>query len=209
MAIGRVVARETQAPLANVRVSLLGGKERVVDTTRSDSRGVFYLTAHGPGKYRLQFTQRDLWFDESQEFDLTGDAAHEGAYAIADHSAEHVPTDVEVDQVAAPLHGNNAARYPTTLRSRGVEGAVLEILSATAPEFTAAVLDVLPRWRFQPAVLHGSPTPQVACMPSLFQLTSFGGTPDPNPKLDSLVAAWPANGRCPGFSNPVRQPTER
>jgi hypothetical protein len=39
--------------------------------------------------------------------------------------------------------------------------------------------------------------PQPTCMPVTFQLTNARGTPDTDPRLDSLLVNWRANGRFP------------
>ena len=225
MAIGRVVDRASRRPVQAVLASLINSRGQVVDSARTDSSGAFYLKAPKPGKHRLEFVQRDLWFDDTPEFELAVDDTRQGEFSLRDRSTEQIPSDSGVDRPATPIRDNPAARYPVSLRARGVQGAALVrlvidsrgyvapksvvVLYATAPEFADAVVDVAYRWRFAPAVKDGAPSPQIACMPSTFRITDFGGTPDPDPRMDSLERAWPMELRCPGSRAPARQPNER
>ena len=77
----------------------------------------------------------------------------------------------EVDTPAWAIEGRAFPRYPTNLRDQGIQGRVqirfvvdtmggvvlssARVLSSTHPDFSAAVLKVLPQLRFTPAVLAG------------------------------------------------------
>jgi TonB family protein len=223
--MGRVTKTGTDKRLPDIRVSLLDAAGRVIDSTITDSSGTFYVNARGAGTYRLRFAQRALWFDVTPSFELAKDDAHDGAYGLVEHSSDSIPTADQVDHVAVPVHGNPAPRFPSDLRARGKQGGALvrfvidgagqvvpnsaEVISATSPAFSNAVLDVLYRWHFEPATIHGAPAPELVCMPTTFQLTNFGGSAPSDSDLDSLIASWPQNPRCPKASFPARHPNER
>lgn len=85
-----------------------------------------------------------------------------------------------------PVAGNPPPRYPVLLRERRMDGSVLvsfqvtsdgsiregsvDVLRSTHAAFTAAVFEVLPRHRFQPALLDCEPVPRWVQLPVAFLL---------------------------------------
>jgi len=77
----------------------------------------------------------------------------------------------------ATLRENVAPRYPSSMKASGVSGAVFvqfvvdetgriemptfKVLKSSGPEFTAAVKEVLPAWRLNPASVHGKRVKQL------------------------------------------------
>lgn len=104
----------------------------------------------------------------------------------ADVSENPVFFDFQVERTAAAIPGSSGPRYPTELRSAGVEGEVLiqfvvneqgnvlresvRTLKASHPEFEQSVLAALPQMRFTPAQKDGQPVPQLVQQPFVFQL---------------------------------------
>lgn len=90
----------------------------------------------------------------------------------------------QVDKPAVARDGNASPRYPSVLERSGVEGEVVaqfvvdttgraemstfEILRSTNELFAAALRDVVPRWRFLPAVAAGRRVRQVVQVPVRF-----------------------------------------
>jgi TonB family protein len=93
--------------------------------------------------------------------------------------------EYQVDKPAT-LRERVKLRYPAALKSSGVRGDVwaqyvvdeagrvdmrtFKILKSSAPEFTAAVKDVLPTWRFDPAIRQGRKVKQVVQQAFEFRL---------------------------------------
>lgn len=216
--MGRVVATDGHKPLAAIGVTLIDAKGAAVDSTKTDSSGAYYLEAHKEGTYHLEFAQRGLWFDSSPEFPLKASDNPEAAFAIKDHASDSVLTVEQADVKSKPIHGNAAPRYPTELRSRSVQGAVLvkyvvdtrgqivpgsvQTLAATSSAFAKAAESVMYRWRYEPALLRGAAVPQLVCYPMTFRLTTFTGSVQPDEKLDALIASWQPEGHCPAGVRP-------
>ena len=90
-------------------------------------------------------------------------------------------------QVAKPLPGNPAPRFPSDARRGNVDGRViaqfvvdasgaadlnsLQIVQATAVSFVAAVLEVLPQHRFTPLAMDGCPVASLVMQPFDFHIT--------------------------------------
>lgn len=95
--------------------------------------------------------------------------------------------DFELEQPTIAKSGNPAPRYPAMLQSRGVDGELLiqfvidttgradmstfRVLRSTDPLFTTAVLEVLPRYRFQPAERDGCKVRMYVQIPFTFQIS--------------------------------------
>ena len=94
--------------------------------------------------------------------------------------------EFQIRNPASPRAGNPAPHYPDSLAAAHVQGSVLaqfvvnqdgtvdtatfKVLKSTAPEFTAAVRQVLPSWRYDPARAdNGSPVRQLVQQPFMFK----------------------------------------
>ncbi len=96
-----------------------------------------------------------------------------GSVTASAHSMEPATTGFFEFQVDTPatMRESVSPRYPSAMKASGVSGEVLaqyvvdengrvemptfKVLKSTGPEFTAAVKEVLPSWRLNPAVIHG------------------------------------------------------
>ena len=100
--------------------------------------------------------------------------------------ADTVITEIEAD-TAVMRHPDSAGPlYPSSLLEKKIEGSTyvqfivdttgfadvssFKVLTATHPEFTAAVRDALPFMRFQPAVLRGHKVRQLVEQPFTFKI---------------------------------------
>lgn len=182
---GLVRDRATGATVVGTKVLLRGPSVRdtALARTTTDSLGMFYLAAPGPGTYALTF-----------EFG-GGKYRHADSIVVADSAEFHqreylldVPTDVayfefEVDEPVSPAN-NVTPTYPSRLHAAGVQGqivlqfvvdtagraelATMKAIEATHDEFVAPVRDALPRMRFRPAVLDGRRVRQLVQMAFAF-----------------------------------------
>lgn len=172
---GIVRDARTGAVVENATVALRNAADSTVAVARSDSLGMFYLTAPAPGSYSLR-----LGFGSGPEHAggvvlASAEAFHQAEYAIEVH-ADAPFLDTQVDTIAAPLD-LVPPRYPVRLLDGRVAGhAVVQyvvgangrverdgfrVVEATHPEFAAAIPDALRRVRYRPAVIDGSPVRQL------------------------------------------------
>lgn len=107
--------------------------------------------------------------------------------ALPSHAPGTAYLAAEVEQEVAIEGGSPMPRYPSALRSAGVEGtarvrfvvdtlgrvepATVETISATNGMFEMAVRDVLPRMRFRPARVGGRSVRQLVEFPVAFKLS--------------------------------------
>jgi TonB family protein len=98
---------------------------------------------------------------------------------------------------ALAVIGNARPRYPVQLRGLGIEGGVLvsfqvtsdgrvregslRVLKSSDAAFATAVLDVLPTYRFEPAMIDCEPVPQWVQQPFAFLLGRRPSTGDSLP----------------------------
>lgn len=156
--IGRTVALRSAAPA-----------DSVVARATTDSLGVFYLQAPGPGSYGLRFV-----LGARQVVDY-------GSLVVADSAAfdqreyqldvpEPVYYEFDVQKPASPTN-HPSPTYPAALQQRGIGGSfavefVVDTLGHAVPEtfrvlqpaeplFVEAVRAVLPRLRYLPAEREG------------------------------------------------------
>lgn len=96
--------------------------------------------------------------------------------------------EFQVEEAASPSGGNAAPEYPSSMRESGTTGRVvvrfvvnksgrvepgsIEILESTNSAFSAAVRAVLPRHRFSPAKIGGTPVRQIVQQPFIFRLNN-------------------------------------
>ena len=209
---GRVVGDSSRKPIIGVHVVLVDSvARRAVDSTDTDSAGVFFLQAPRPGTYALAFERRGLTPYFSRSWRFAQDAAQQGIFTLPEtDSIRPFPANA-VDERATSLRSNPAPRYPSELRQHEVEGnavvrlildpagrvvrSSIHILVATAPEFGAAVEASAVAWRFVPARKFGRQVYQVACFPTTFRLTS--GDTREEQRLDSPTTLWSKLGDCP------------
>lgn len=202
---GRVVSAGARRPLIDVRVVLYratddpvdnadgGLAAAALDSARTDTAGVFYVSAPDTGAFRVQF----------------GPAARGGAVVPATAVIRlGAPGDVierefvlgfrpapdptkpffefQVERPAAPLGRLRAPPYPPKLRAARVEGDVIvqfvvdtlgrverpsvRFLESTHPAFDDAVRRTLLVARFRPGELGGRPVRQVVQLPFQFRL---------------------------------------
>ena len=108
----------------------------------------------------------------------------------SDRAAANAPAggpyfEFQISNPASPRAGNPVPHYPDSLAAAHVSGAVIgqfvvnadgtvdtttfKVLKSSAPEFTIAVRQVLPSWRYNPARAgNGAPVRQVVQQPFLF-----------------------------------------
>jgi TonB family protein len=96
-------------------------------------------------------------------------------------------SDFQVEEMARPLPGNSAPKYPDVLRKSNVDGEVvvqfvvdtsgtadltsLKVLRSTDAAFTQAVREALATYRFAPAQVGGRRVKQLMQMPFTFSLS--------------------------------------
>lgn len=101
-------------------------------------------------------------------------------------SGDHAWDAVTVEEQVVPSRRNPAPAYPSMERAAGITGEVVarfvvdttgrveqgsaEVLSETSPSFGAAVLNVLPRYRFTPARVQGRAVRQLVEQRFVFRL---------------------------------------
>jgi hypothetical protein len=81
---GRILGDSSQHPLASVRVVLVDSAlRRDVDSTTSDTSGVFYTNAPAAGAYFLRFERSDAMFRYSPTWRLASNAFQQGTFIFA------------------------------------------------------------------------------------------------------------------------------
>ena len=187
---GLVRDRHTGGVVENATIALHDAADSTVALARSDSLGMFYLTAPSPGTYTLRFnlgagpssTTPPIVLDDVEAF-------VQNTYVV------EVPDDVfflesQVDRPVAQhdvvvpkfpmrlldqrVSGWVAARFVVDARGR-VERASFEVAEASHREFADSVRDVLPRLRFDPAEIGGRRVRQLVEQSFAFGFRS--GTP--------------------------------
>lgn len=190
---GVAVEAQTGAPLRGLCVRLVvlradstPGKPAVVDSVRTDARGLFQLVARAPGVYQLDFGPG---ISAGPIDSLTADTLLQRRYRVpvAARSEESPYFEFQVGRPVEPAPGNRSPRYPEELRRRNVEGLVIaefvvgtngrveagsfKVLRSSDAAFTAAVQDALPAMRFRPAELAGVVVRQRVQQPFQFRIT--------------------------------------
>lgn len=182
---GQVVDSKGQ-PIRGAIVRLLDSALVVLDSASLDSTGTFYVAGARPGMYRLRFDAPGITRILSKAFRLERDEFHQERFVINVLPNERVYFDFQVSQQVTPIPGNASPRYPAALRSERVEGEVLvqfvvgssgrpvagttKVLRSSHPDFTEAVLAVLPSFRFNPAQVGGHAVAQLVQMPFQFNI---------------------------------------
>jgi len=170
------------------RVALIDSGLALVDTTLSDSSGVFYLNAPHPGIYALLVRLDGINPQLSSPFHLVAGEFRQQLLSIRVVDTTQV---VMPEESARALPNNPGPRYPPELATAHVGGHVVvdmvidttgkadvstvHFRSSTDEAFTDAVREVIPRMRFSPARVHGHAVMQRVVMP--FDFAVVMGTP--------------------------------
>jgi periplasmic protein TonB len=207
---GRVLGDSSKHAIAGVRVALVDSASgQVIDSTVTDTSGIFYATAGRNGTFFVRFERAGAVPRFSPRYRLTGDAFQQGTFLLPEGIERTAYASADVDVKAAPVARNPGPRYPRGLRNRGINGNVriqfivdttglavlasLRILTATAPEFADAVRDVIGQWKFYPGKRGGVPVRVLVCMPLSFRVS--GGANER--QLDAEFASWQQHPECP------------
>jgi TonB family protein len=190
---GQVVAAGPRYPVAGQWVRLLrhGAVPRgvLVDSARTDARGLFQFLAPAPGAYQV-VVRGGPWVELRGPVDtLAADASVERMFEMVLGGAdpEHALFEFQVETPVIALGARfGLARYPEDLRAQNLEGDVLiqfvvdtlghpipatiRVLRASHPGFVQAVRDAIADQRFRPATLDGRPVFQLVQQPFEFRL---------------------------------------
>jgi TonB family protein len=174
-------------PVPKTRVFLLDSALATVDSGTADATGTFRLTAPHAGRYAVRaFNIRFLPVD-TRAFTLSAGDSHQEQITLSTAPSSRVYYEFEVQQHVTPMPGNQAPKYPASLRDQRVNGEVLlqfvvdtsgraapgttSVLRSNHSEFTQAAIAVVPSHRFNPARLNGQVVPQVVQVPFYFNIT--------------------------------------
>lgn len=182
---GQAVDATTHAPLAQLRVSLLDARGDTVGASTTDAGGVFVIPHRG-GIVHLRFDGRGVHSVFAAPDTLRPDSIMERRY---DLTFAVVPIDSifsvsQVDTVASIDPRSPKPHYPVGLEREGIDGLVtlrfvidtlghpepgsVRVVRASHEEFVSAMLKVLPRMEFKPAVLGNRKVRQAVQQTFLF-----------------------------------------
>jgi TonB family protein len=184
--VGGQVVDPHGLPVRGAAVHLLDTARVVVDSTMVDSSGTFYLSAPKAGQFLLRVTGSGLVPIYTRPFRLSVGDFHQERIALNVIEDARVYYEFEVQEHVTPLPNNRAPKYPESLRNEHVQGEVLmqfvvdsagravagteRVLRSTHAEFTKAVLEAIPTFRFNPARVNGHAVAQVVQMPFQFNI---------------------------------------
>lgn len=175
---GQIVDDSLHTPLHQVLVSLqrlTDGTWRVVDTARTDDRGLFQFGQGAAGVYRI-----DVLPPGSRQYlgpvdTLAADSVNERTLRVPFFAQEFLA--FQVQEPARAIDGTRPPEYPAGLRGQHMEGQVdaqfvvtergmvdpgtIRILRSTDPEFSESVRRHLHTARYIPALIDGRPVRQV------------------------------------------------
>lgn len=179
---GQVVDDSTNAPVAHVVVSLhalANGGWQVVDSARTDMRGLFQFARAGAGIYRVGVLgTTDPQFVGPADT-LSADSMNTRSLTIPMLRTlqGRVYSEFQVERPASIGDKWSSPEYPPSLRGRRIEGHVgvqfvvnpdgsvdlnsIKWLQSSDPGFTTAVRDHLRKARFVPGTIDGHPVHQV------------------------------------------------
>jgi TonB family protein len=174
---GEVVDEQTRVPLVGLSVFLrrhAGDSSAIIDSARTDARGLFVVVAPGPGAYQLVFGVDEAGLAHGPVDTIVDPtSAIERRYLVpVTRVSETVGFyEFQVQKSALALSGHGVPRYPPDLKSNGIQGrvsasfvvdargraepATFRPLESTNPGFTRAVREALPQMRFIPASIAG------------------------------------------------------
>lgn len=187
---GQAIEDSTRQPLVKFQVvlwRLLDDSARLVDSTRTDDRGLFQLFGVGSGRYQLRFGTWAAPIGVGPVDSVLRDAVVHRSYRlpVLRMSAANGFDLTQVDAVATPLDGHLVAEYPRALRRRCVDGDVMSSIvigadgapemrtfrveSASHAGFVDAVRAAFAGSRFHPALIGGVPVRQRLVRPFQFR----------------------------------------
>ena len=184
---GRAIERTTRLPMRLLDVLLLADTT-VIARTQTDTNGVFYLDAGKGGLFKVRFQLPTVAEFTSDTFRVADTEFLQRDFIVA-LPFEPIFLEFEVEKQVAPMPGNQAPRYPTDLREKGVTGEVVtqfvvdtlgrarmstfKVLSSSDPGFARAVTDAIPSFRFYPAEINHHKVAQLVRMPFQFHLSRW------------------------------------
>jgi TonB family protein len=197
---GIVRDRVTSGVVENATIELRAASDSSVASARSDSLGMFYLTAPAPGTYTLRFRLGVGPQGTTPPIVLaTADTFHQSEYVV-DVPDERIFFEFQVQEPVEPLNAISPA-YPREMQERRTSGRVvaqyvvdtsgradvttLKGLEFTDHAFLEAVRQALPRMRFKPAEIRGRRVRQLVHQTFAFEIRP--GIPSRHPRADS----WP------------------
>jgi protein TonB len=141
------------------------------------------------------FQPQDTELEIGERVDLGDDVLRLGIGRSASSSAlatrYHAYDESGVDHMATPDPANPKPRYPSRMRTRGLEtrfivyfvvdttGVIdtttVELPAAVERDFMTAVTEVMVRWHFVPAELAGRRVRQMVMQPFVFQMQALYG----------------------------------
>ena len=174
---GEAVDEQTRVALAGLAVFLMriaGDSSAIVDSARTDFRGLFVVVAPGPGTYQLVFGMEEAGLARGPVDTLVNaTSVIERRYLIpVTRISETVGfSEDQVQTPALAIAGRGIPRYPADLRATRIEGrvtasfvvdargraelATFRPIQSTHPGFTQAVREALSQMRFVPASIAG------------------------------------------------------
>jgi TonB family protein len=175
---GVVRVAETRAPLRNALIVIIAeGSDKVVDSTRVDTAGVFYLNAAERGTYRVEIrSPPDLNAPTFNAPSVALDSAitTERVYLVP--AAELVLYESQVEKPARPKV-ETPPKYPSQLERSRIQGdvimqfvvtsagnvdmATVKALSSPSMDLSEAVRLTLLQSVFYPAQINGHPVSQL------------------------------------------------
>ena len=182
---GQVIDDSLRTPLHQVAVSLLHLTDstwRVIDTTRTNDRGLFQLAPGTPGIYRIRISPPD-----SRDFlgpvdTLAVDSVNERAFRVPLFA--QVTRIFQLSQSPRPVNGTRPPEYPRSLLGLHIEGSVdvqfvidehglvdqstVKILRTSDPEFSESVRKYLRTAQYVPAAANGKPVRQTVTQSFMF-----------------------------------------
>ena len=149
-----------------------------------------FQVLRAPVKIDVKIPEIDLSKSVTNEADFSGKGVKGGvASGVVGGTAvvtSQTYYEFQVEKPARGAEGNPAPRYPEVLKQSGVEGTVtaqftvletgradmdtFKIISSTNDLFSAAVKDILPRYRFLPAEIGGKKVKQLVQLPFEFKI---------------------------------------
>jgi TonB family protein len=175
---GRIVLDIGHWPLRNAAVELMAdGSAKWVDSTTTDTTGVFYLNALHDGQYYVQIIAPR--FNEvllkTPALLLSSSEDVQREFVVPFYSL--VVTEKQAETPARYKLNPPIPKYPRELEASGLEGSVVaqlvvdttgrvapgsfRILRSSHPDFSQAVRDVVFKMLFEPARIRGRPVRQL------------------------------------------------
>ena len=176
---GTVRVAETRAPLRNALIVIIAdGSNQLVDSTRVDTAGVFYLNAPKPGTYRVEIrSPPDLNAETFSAPSVVLDSAATAERVYLVPAARLVLYESQVEKPTRPKV-QTPPKYPSQLERTRIQGdvvmqfvvtsagnvdmATVKVLSSPSMDLSEAVRLTLLQSVFYPAQINGQPVSQLA-----------------------------------------------